>query len=171
MPSNMKFSSKKEHRKTESQTGRRNHLQFAAVAGGRGGCIKWKVAEVEESDKQIKKVSEGEGDEADGGGKENKGIKVSWKKREKSSRGEKERRREGGRWKEDPCGRGDCNITLRGPLWDSRRREHAPRCMQEEEALPAQKTHTRRRRDERSGEKEKLPKRLRWEFCARTNTV
>lgn len=61
--------------------------------GGEGG-IKWKVAEVEESDKQIKKVSEGEGDKADGGGKENKRIKVSRRRREKSSRGEKERGRE-----------------------------------------------------------------------------
>lgn len=51
--------------------------------GGAAGGIKWKVAEVEESNKQIKKVSEGVGDEADGGGKENKGIKVLWKKREK----------------------------------------------------------------------------------------
>lgn len=63
-----------------------------ARGGGKGGK-KWKVAEVEESDKQIKKVSEGEGNKADGGGKENKRIKVLWRKREKSSRGEKERER------------------------------------------------------------------------------
>lgn len=44
--------------------------------GRESACIRWKVSEVEESDKQIKKVSEGEGDKVDRGGKENKGIKV-----------------------------------------------------------------------------------------------
>lgn len=75
-------------------------MQFSAVAAGRvaarvggEGGIKWKVAEVEESDKQIKKASEGEGDKAGGGGKENKRVKVLRREREKSSRGEKERER------------------------------------------------------------------------------
>lgn len=164
--------------KTASQNRKEESFAVAVCCcgwGGRGGRIKWKVAEVEESDKQIKKVSEGEGDEADGGGRENKGIKVWWKKREKSSRGEGERSREkrGGAMEGGSLRTGEIVTShCGGPLWDSRRREHAPRCMQEEEALPARKTHTRRSRDERGGGKrEKLPQRPRWEFCARTNTV
>lgn len=74
------FNKRKEHRKTENQTGKRSHFECAGVVGeGRereSACIRWKVSEVEESDKQIKKVSEGEGDKVDRGGKENKGIKV-----------------------------------------------------------------------------------------------
>lgn len=62
--------------KTKQEKGVISSLPVSLGEGRDIACIRWKVSEVEESDKQIKKVSEGEGDKVDRGRKENKGIKV-----------------------------------------------------------------------------------------------